>query len=107
MTSKFDAGGHCLICGSDAKCGHEGPGFDSLRRVTALQNAEHERDELRAEVERLQVQALTDKEWISGAHRESERLRGMLAECFSLVRPGTDLSRRMREALGRDKVCQA
>jgi hypothetical protein len=31
---------------------------------------------------------------------QNESLRHLLAECFPLVRPGTDLSRRLRKALG-------
>ena len=31
---------------------------------------------------------------------EIVQLRNLLAECFPLVRPGADLSRRMREVLG-------
>jgi len=33
----------------------------------------------------------------------NETLRDLLAECYPLVRRSTDLSRRMREALGRSR----
>ena len=59
--------------------------------------------ELEAENEQLRTTLETLPRTLYGYQAEIERLRNLLAECFPLVRPTTDLSRRMREALGRDK----
>lgn len=59
-----------------------------------------------AELERLRAQF---NQYVRGAEVEAdelraqvERLRAALAECFPLIRPGTDLSRRVRDMLGSD-----
>jgi len=86
----------------------------------------HKRGLIEAEVERLE-KLLTDADWreldekrkvealakhngslmMDAVEREKEveRMRNLLAECFPLVRPGTDLNRRLRETLVSDKEC--
>jgi hypothetical protein len=58
-----------------------------------------ERDMLRAEINEVWANIAQER---NDLRAENERLRNLLAECFPLVRPGTDLSRRLRETLARD-----
>jgi cell division protein FtsB len=61
-----------------------------LRKLDEL---EKERDELRAENERLRVKAITDKEWIDGCHRALKEKDAQLDEVRRVVRSGIPIDR--------------
>jgi hypothetical protein len=61
-----------------------------------------DRETLTAEVERWREVVKTFSAGNVALEAENERLQDLLAECFPLVRPGTDLNSRLRIALGSD-----
>lgn len=82
---------------------HDGYEAGASKTSALLEHAEEVNGDLLVQRESARV-ALVDAEAAGMALvRENDRLRNLLAECFPLVRPGTDLNRRLREALGHHK----